>query len=77
MRILEVWWHDGSPSIECRWAKAIAEIGILSPPRFGASDCRCPGHLFYVGEKHLENSAWNSSKKVAQGGIDRIELSKV
>ena len=34
---------------ECALAKKLAEKGgIPYPPRFGASDCRCKGHLIYL-----------------------------
>ncbi len=31
---------------ECELAAAVRAISDGSVPRFGASDCRCPGHLF-------------------------------
>lgn len=33
---------------ECETAKDLAGMFELSPPGFGASDCRCGGHLFYT-----------------------------
>jgi len=37
---------------ECSLAKSLCERGHgkIYPPRFGSSDCRCPGHLVYLGE---------------------------
>lgn len=35
-----------SKRLECRLAGAMAELGGVVIPRFGSSDCRCPGHLF-------------------------------
>jgi sugar fermentation stimulation protein A len=32
---------------ECALAEALADRMQRSPPRFGAGDCRCPGHLLY------------------------------
>ena len=32
---------------ECELAKKLAGIYEIAIPRFGASDCRCGGHLFY------------------------------
>ena len=43
-------WHAvGTRKRECAWAKALAKLpGASVPvPRFGASDCRCPTHLFH------------------------------
>jgi len=33
---------------ECKLAKKLGEMFELAIPGFGASDCRCGGHLFYV-----------------------------
>jgi len=35
---------------ECELAKELAGIYEIPVPRFGASDCRCGGHLFYTLE---------------------------
>ena len=35
---------------ECELAEELTEMFELAVPRFGASDCRCPGHLFYTPE---------------------------
>lgn len=38
---------SGSRERECQIAKELGEMFELSVPGFGASDCRCAGHLFY------------------------------
>jgi Uri superfamily endonuclease len=45
-----VWARTGCGRLECVWARAIAREGpFLAPaPRFGASDCRCPAHLWHI-----------------------------
>lgn len=46
---LEAVWFSHDPlRRECLWAAVLAEeLGGLPPPfRFGASDCRCPAHLY-------------------------------
>ena len=35
---------------ECELAAELGEMFELAVPGFGASDCRCPGHLFYTPE---------------------------
>ena len=40
----------GSRELECELAKKLGRIFELAVPGFGASDCRCGGHLFYVRE---------------------------
>lgn len=48
----DVWWLAGDQPLEHRWAAALAELpGAEMPaPRFGASDCRCPSHLYRFEE---------------------------
>lgn len=59
-----LWWHidyisikaemlgaivvPGSDKRECKLAEELSGIFELAVPRFGASDCRCSGHLFYT-----------------------------
>ena len=40
----------GPRELECQLAKRLAEMFDPSIPGFGASDCRCGGHLFYSRE---------------------------
>src|SRR5689334_8570891 len=48
-RIDEVWWTCDDTRREHEWASAIAALPGAGIPlrRFGASDCRCPSHLFF------------------------------
>ncbi len=39
---------DAPKSMECKMAAALAKLYAWAVPRFGASDCRCGGHLFCV-----------------------------
>ncbi len=43
-----VWFSHDPMRRECLWAAVLAgELGGSPPPfRFGASDCRCPAHLY-------------------------------
>ncbi len=45
-----LWWTVSPARLECNWAEAIRTFpGSGVPvPRFGASDCHCPAHLFSV-----------------------------
>jgi sugar fermentation stimulation protein A len=45
-------WPLGKDA-ECRLARALAALDGLDPavPRFGASDCRCPTHLFRAASR--------------------------
>ena len=52
-RLLEAWFAAGDGACEHRWASILAGMrGVsLAAPRFGASDCRCAGHLFHAGSR--------------------------
>lgn len=45
-----VTWSVETPASECEWSDALASRGVRWPRRFGASDCRCEGHL--IGIRH-------------------------
>lgn len=46
------WLVDGVPS-ECELAARLAGLpgAVRRPPRFGAGDCRCAGHLIRLGSR--------------------------
>jgi len=48
-RVEEIWCTVQPERRECDWAALLAGMrGVgTAVPRFGASDCRCPGHLFF------------------------------
>jgi Uri superfamily endonuclease len=48
----EVWWKNEQESSECLWAARLATIGKLQIAGFGASDCRCAGHLVHFKDQH-------------------------
>ena len=50
--IIEVWWKPGRQPMECLWAARLATIGSIHIPGFGASDCRCAGHLVRFEDRH-------------------------
>lgn len=47
--VVDVWRHMGPERLECAWAEALERSGQVERvvKDFGASDCRCGGHLFY------------------------------
>lgn len=49
-QVVEIIYAPGPERYEHTWAAALAENPEFSIPipRFGASDCRCPAHLFYT-----------------------------
>ena len=40
----------GTRELECQLAKKLGNMFEPTAPGFGASDCRCAGHLFYARE---------------------------
>jgi Uri superfamily endonuclease len=42
-----------APGVRCEhaWAQSLAVAAGLPLARFGASDCRCPAHLFYLAQR--------------------------
>ncbi len=40
----------GPRELECQLANKLSGMFEPTVPGFGASDCRCPGHLFYAQE---------------------------
>lgn len=45
---------------ECELAAEVAGIGGTIEPRFGASDCRCPGHLAWFPEAPVSTPAFQA-----------------
>lgn len=52
MALVEVWTSTDATH-ECRWATAAATLpgAKVVAPGFGASDCRCPAHLFHYARQ--------------------------
>lgn len=48
-QLREAWWEVGRGRGECRWAEILSRSGSRYPQGFGASDCRCAGHLIFLG----------------------------
>lgn len=47
--IEEIWYLASETGYEHRWAKLLTTLPYATLPvkRFGASDCKCPAHLFH------------------------------
>jgi sugar fermentation stimulation protein A len=50
---VQAWTHAGETRQECAWATVAGALpdARLVVPRFGASDCRCPAHLFHYARR--------------------------
>lgn len=49
----EAWCVVGEERLECSWMETVRSWpgATVIAPGFGSSDCRCPAHLAYFGEK--------------------------
>jgi len=49
VRLHAIWWVADPLRREHQWAAALGDLRATSIPlpRFGASDCHCPAHLFF------------------------------
>lgn len=63
--LLEVWWSEGAERRECQWAEALATAGRLVLPGFGASDCRCRGHLVDLVDSRRKRRAWRALQAIS------------
>jgi len=52
-QVTAVWARTGTRRLECVWAQSLARHSLFTAPapRFGASDCRCPSHLWRADEE--------------------------
>ena len=66
-RMVEAITLDGPKSLECRLATALSNRFTRPVPRFGASDCRCEGHLFY------SKAALSRCRRLATGASMQID----
>jgi Uri superfamily endonuclease len=54
--VVAAWVVTGREPLECRLAAALGET-LAIVPRFGSSDCRCGGHLFYASRRDMVTAA--------------------
>lgn len=76
-KIKQVWWCPGTHAIECKWAKFLEETGLRMPRKFGASDCRCQGHLIQIDTIEKVETAYRLSQKMVDEEFGSIELKMV
>ncbi len=66
----QIWVRITKERVECDWAAAAGALpgAGIPAPRFGASDCRCPAHLFHYPVRPDVNAF------AASAGIDLHRL---
>lgn len=72
--IEEVWWARGTERHECAWANVLSNIGNLTAPGFGASDCHCAGHLVWFEETEDVTQGWYSLQKFSRSKLQRVRV---
>ncbi len=72
--ITEVWWVVSRRNVECLWAGWLNEVLCRHAPNFGASDCRCPGHLFFTADQGGSSDALNSLRGSFDGDVHQLEV---
>ena len=50
-KVSTVIWGHSETKLECSVAAGLRAAGLESAKGFGASDCRCPSHLFYSARR--------------------------
>jgi HEAT repeat protein/Uri superfamily endonuclease len=70
------WARPAGERLECAWAAALSQRpgARIVVPGFGASDCRCPGHLVHLPA--LPDEAWMASVLGAERvvvGMDELD----
>lgn len=61
------YYCESDERLECRIAEVMASRYALAAKGFGSSDCKCPGHLFFLGEQLPKNI---KRSKFRLGGIE-------
>ena len=72
--IEEVWWVESGKRQECAWASVLTKAGKLAAAGFGASDCRCPGHLVWLGDAEGVSQGWCVLRKLVSSQLQRVRI---
>ena len=85
--VTEIWFTYDSKHREHQWAKVLASIipGSIPITAFGASDCRCPSHLFFLSSqpsgvgirRRLRSTLGPNGKVFVKKPLDKIEVSDI
>ena len=52
--LIEAWYTSDPNKLEHRWAGVLERKLSVAWPHFGASDCRCAGHLFHAARQPID-----------------------
>jgi Uri superfamily endonuclease len=70
--------REGRVRHECTWASWFSDRCGSAADGFGASDCRCPSHLFFLGSaQNAEQIVLDASLQLTAHPLGRAELTGV
>jgi Uri superfamily endonuclease len=71
-RLVQSWQLACPIRLECEWAAALLRLSEarVAVRHFGASDCRCPGHLIYWPSRPQDDQIETTLHSVAPDGCD-------
>jgi Uri superfamily endonuclease len=72
--ITEVWWVASKENVECLWAGWLSETLSRHVPNFGASDCRCPGHLIFAADQRGISDALSYLRQNFEANVHQLEV---
>jgi Uri superfamily endonuclease len=71
--VTEIWWFVGPERQECDWVDILAKVGDRIHRGFGASDCRCAGHLVSLPDSNGKEAAWDTLRGHLGSKIQRVQ----
>ena len=72
-----IYTYDAAELTECQLGSLLGQAGLDVIARFGASDCNCPGHLYYAAQpldmKKLNAELYASDSLQSDNQIERMD----
>ena len=70
--ITDIWWSVSPQRQECAWGEILSMAGDRAAPGFGASDCRCAGHLVCLQDAESVDRAWDALSGHVSSNLHRV-----
>lgn len=70
--ITGIWWSVSPQRQECAWSEILSVAGDRTAPGFGASDCRCAGHLVWLQDAESVKRAWDALRGHVGSKLHRV-----
>lgn len=70
--IMDIWWSVNPQRQECAWGEILSTVGDRTAPGFGASDCRCAGHLVWLHDAESVDRAWDALRGHVGSKLHRV-----